>query len=72
MRLGGTGAPPGGGLPLDAAYQVTLEWLMCERGCFVAPGGSFLSWWAVLDPLSGSAPVGVYGPAEAQLEIPLQ
>jgi hypothetical protein len=69
---GGTGAPPGGGLPLDAAYQVTLDWIHCNFGCFAAPGGSFRLWWARLDPLSGSAPVGVYGPAEAQLEIPLQ
>jgi hypothetical protein len=70
--LGGTGAPPGGGLPLDAAYDVSLGWLIALRPIVVNPGESFTFEWVFLEPLSGNAPLGVYGPAEAQLEVPPQ
>jgi hypothetical protein len=70
--LGGTGAPPGGGLALDAAYDVELGWLIALRPIMVDPGESFTFYWADLEPLSGSAPPGIYGPAEAQLHVPTQ
>lgn len=67
--LGGTGSPPGGGSPLDAAYQVELTRIIFLRAITLDPGESILLPWADLIPLEGAAPVGTYGPAEAWIDF---
>jgi len=67
--LGGTGAPPGGGSPLDAAYEVELVQIIFLRAVRLDPGESITLPWADLRPIAGNAAIGVYGPSEARLGL---
>jgi len=67
--LGGSGAPPGGGSPLDAAYRVELVRIVFLRAVQLDPGESMVLPWADLIPLSSATPAATYGPAEARIDF---